>query len=183
VLATAEANELSIWRALGSILLGAASAALGDADAGREHVAAGLQQYQGLRTPPVFWPLVRYLEAGVLLAAHDPLGALPRIDEAAELAGPQDMLAPLLQLLRSDVLLVLPVPDVDGAREAVDRAVSVATLLRTPGTALPAATRRLRLARPGEVEARRDELRAVLESLPEGRDSVDAREAEAALAS
>ena len=183
VLATAEANELSIWRALGSILLGAASAALGDPDAGREHVAAGLVQYQGLRTPPVFWPLVRYLEAGVLLAAHDPLGALPRIDEAAELAGPQDMLAPLLQLLRSDVLLVLPVPDVDGAREAVDRAVSVATLLGTPGTALPAATRRLRLARPGEVEARRDELRAVLESLPEGRDSVDAREAEAALAS
>ncbi len=181
VLAVAEANDLPIWRALGHVLLGAASSALGDPATGRREVADGLDQYQGLRTPPVFWPMVRYLEAGVLLEAGEPARAIPLVDEAIALTPPDDMLAPLYGILKGDLLRGLQPPDMDGARELYAGAFELATRIRTPGTELRAAARRLDVARPDERDERAAELRAVLDTFTEGRTLADVLDAETLL--
>lgn len=182
VLSVAEANDLPIWRALGRCLLGAATSAAGDPIAGRAHVAAGLDQYEGLRTPPVFWPLVRYLEAGVMLDVGEPRIGIALVEEAAAIAGSDDMLAPQFATLMGDLRLALEPPDRDGARAAYDGGYDLARRLGTPGPALPAATRRLALAGPDERDRLAADLRAALDALAEGHTSRDALDAEAALA-
>ena len=58
VLDVADEYELPIWRALGTVLLGAAKTDMGHFDEGLAEIADGVAQYQGLRSPPVFWPLL-----------------------------------------------------------------------------------------------------------------------------
>ena len=62
-LRVAETNELPIWRALATCLLGAATSARGRPEEGLRQMADGLNQYEGMRTPPVFWPLIRFMQA------------------------------------------------------------------------------------------------------------------------
>jgi tetratricopeptide (TPR) repeat protein len=49
-------HDFPIWRALGTCLLGAADTATGQGEAGLARVRQGMDLYQGLKTPPVFWP-------------------------------------------------------------------------------------------------------------------------------
>ena len=56
--------SLPVWRALATCLLGAATSALGQPDEGLRQMADGIDQYHGLRTPPVFWPMIRFMQAG-----------------------------------------------------------------------------------------------------------------------
>jgi predicted ATPase len=182
VLRLAETNDLPLWRALGRCLLGSATSSLGDPQAGLDHIAAGLDLYGGLRTPPVFWPLVRYLEAGARLEAGDPLHGLPLVDEALALAGDEDILSPLFGILRGDLLLAVDPPDVDGARASYDGAARVAAKLGTQGSLLRVEARRIRVARPEERDDRAAALRAVLASFEEGRSAPDALDAERLLA-
>ena len=43
--------------------------------------------YQGLRTPPVFWPLLLYVRARACARAGRPAEGLDFIDEAIEISG------------------------------------------------------------------------------------------------
>ena len=176
-----EESDFSVWRALGTCLLGAASSALGRSDEGLAQIADGLDQYQGLRTPPVFWPLVRSLEAGADVDGHLPERGLPLIDEALALAGPDTFLAQLFHIVRGDLLLLLPTPDVDGARDAYLHAHEVASSLGGKMSQLRALTRLCRLASRDERKARLSELRTIYETFMEGLSIPDLRDAAAVL--
>jgi hypothetical protein len=47
----------------------------------------GMDLYQGLKTPPVFWPLVLHIRAGVCGQAGRPEEGLALLDEAMEIVG------------------------------------------------------------------------------------------------
>ena len=64
VLDVADEYDLQIWTALGAVLLGAAKTALGRDDEGLAEIREGVALYQGMKTPPVFWPLLLYVRAG-----------------------------------------------------------------------------------------------------------------------
>ena len=49
---------------------------------GLRQIADGLDQYQDLRTPPVFWPFIRFIQAGAHVDAGTPGPGFPLIDEA-----------------------------------------------------------------------------------------------------
>jgi hypothetical protein len=174
-----EESDFSVWRALGTCLLGAASSALGSPEEGLAQIAEGLDQYQGLRTPPVFWPLVRSLEAGADVDARLPERGLPLIDEALALAGSDSFLAQLFHIVRGDLLLLLPKPDVSGASDAFLNAYGVASGLGGRMSQLRALTRLCRLASPDEREARLSELRTLYETFTEGLSIPDLRDAAA----
>ena len=87
VIDVADEYELPIWRALGTVLLGAARVDLGQFDRGLDEIHDGVAQYQGLRTPPVFWPLLLYVRARAFARAKRPAEALDFIDQAIELSG------------------------------------------------------------------------------------------------
>jgi tetratricopeptide (TPR) repeat protein len=85
LLELAETHGFRIWNAVGSCLLGVALEDLGSVDKGLALIEQGLKAYQGLKTPPVFWPMLLHLCAGAYLAASKPEAGLQMMDEALEI--------------------------------------------------------------------------------------------------
>jgi predicted ATPase/class 3 adenylate cyclase len=124
----ADEHDLQIWSALGTFLLGAAKTGLGRVEEGLAEIREGIALYQGLRTPPVFWPLLLYVRAGACGRSGRPAEGLGLIEEAIEIAGSGSglTLLPEFYLLKGDLLLGLPEADGDGAEPWFMRAFDVA---------------------------------------------------------
>jgi predicted ATPase/class 3 adenylate cyclase len=128
VLDIAEEHDLEIWRALGTVLLGAAKTGLGRSEEGTAQIREGIALYQGLTTPPVFWPLLLYVRAGACAGSGRPSEGLPLIDDAIEIAGRGSglTLTPEFYVLKGELLLALEQPDHSGAESSLLRALEVA---------------------------------------------------------
>jgi predicted ATPase/transcriptional regulator with XRE-family HTH domain len=108
VLDVVDEHELQIWRAVGTILLGAARTGLGGFEEGLADIHDGIALYQGLTTPPVFWPLLLFLRAGACAQSGQPGEGVSLIEEAIELAGSGLTLVPEFYLLKGHLLLLQP---------------------------------------------------------------------------
>jgi predicted ATPase/class 3 adenylate cyclase len=180
VLEIAEEHDYQIWRALGLALQGAALTGLGDPEEGLARIDRGVALYQGMTTPPIFWPLLLSVRAKGFALGGRPADGLPLVDEAIEMIGEDDLLYPEFALLKGDLLLTLA--NADGAeacfRSALDAAAKSGA--RTPQ--LRAATR---LARQWRAEGRRpdgtDVLLGIYRTFTDGLDSRDLAEARAVL--
>jgi predicted ATPase/class 3 adenylate cyclase len=64
--------EFDIWKAVGLCLQGAALVRLGKIDEGLSQVHQGMEKYQGLTTPPIFWTLLLFNQAEAYLYAGKP---------------------------------------------------------------------------------------------------------------
>ena len=130
VLDVADEHDLRIWSALGTFLLGAAKTGLGRCEEGLADIRAGLALYQGLKTPPVFWPLLLYVRAGACARVGAPADGVGMIDEAIAIADQTAglSLVPEFHILKGELLLGVPgaggpaaepwfVLALDGARE------------------------------------------------------------------
>ena len=176
-------HDYPIWRALGTCLLGAADTAMGQVEEGLAKVRQGIDLYQGLKTPPVFWPMLRSLEAGTYAQAGRAADGLAMIDEPLEIAGRGSgtTMLPEFQLLKGDLLLALP----DGASADPEpwfqQAFTVARGLDARMSQLRAAVRlcRLRSDRDGGESAA--QLHAVYDTFTEGFTTADLTEARALL--
>ena len=178
----AESSDLQIWRALGTCLLGAATSTLGRPEEGLRQMADGLDQYQDLRTPPVFWPFVRFLQGGAHAEAGTPQTGLPLIDEAIELGGPTNPVGPLFHIVRGDLSLRGLEPDVPAATACYTRGYEMAVQLGTRGPQLRAAARLVRVATDETRPDRLDALRAIHGTFTEGFSTPDLVEAAELLA-
>jgi predicted ATPase/class 3 adenylate cyclase len=173
--AIAEERDYPIWRALGMTLEGAAVASLGLVDEGIARIDSGIALYQGLRTPPVFWPLLLYVKAiarGLGGRAEDGLRLL---EEAMSIVGEDNLQFPEFAVLQGDLLLVMD--DAGRAEPRFRRAIDVATTLGLRTPQLRAATRLSRLGRNEDIEV----LRRVYETFDEGLESPDLVDARAVL--
>jgi hypothetical protein len=178
VLEVVEDHEFQVWRAVGTALLGAAETALGREEEGLSQIRQGIDLYQGLKTPPVFWPLLLYVQAGACARAGRADEGVALIDEAIEVAGRGSgtTLLPEFQVLRGDLLSAGP--EGNGAEHCFQRALSVARDLDARMSQLRAATRLCRLSRErGDAEEGRRLLNAVHETFMEGFTTPDLIEA------
>ena len=173
----AEAADLPIWRALGTCLRGAATSALGRPADGLRQIADGLDQYQDLRTPPVFWPFIRFLQGGAHVDAGTPGPGLALIDEAIALGGPTNPIAPLFHIVRGDLSMAGRNPDIAVATQCYEHAYAMAERLGARTPQLRAAARLCRIAAPADRPARRDALRAVQGTFTQGSATPDLMEA------
>jgi predicted ATPase/class 3 adenylate cyclase len=182
VLDVADEHDLEIWRALGTCLLGAAKTALGRADEGLAEIRDGIALYQGLRTPPVFWPLILVVRAGACARSGRPAEGLGLIEEAIQIAdqGSGLTLVPEFYVLRGDLLLLLPEENGAGAEASFQRAFDIAQELDARMTQLRAAIGLCRTQqKQGDSENGTRLLSAVYETFTEGfttPDLIDARE-------
>ena len=176
-LRVAEMNDLAVWRALGTCLLGAATSALGKPEEGIRQTAQGVDQYRGLRTPPVFWPFILYLQAGAYLTTSNPAPALKLLGEAAEIAGGDSPEAPLFHVLHGDLVLIGPNPDLSAARAAYERAFASSERYGARMSQLRAAVRLCRIAGEEDREARLAQLRPIHATFSDGFETPDLREA------
>lgn len=188
LLEVAEEHGFRIWTAAGSCLLGAARVGLGRFAEGLADIRSGMDLYRELRSPPIFWPFLLFLDAGASHRAGLPADGLRPLDAAIEILGPGpgNTMLPELHLLKGDLLAALAT-DGDSRRTdaepwyrlAFDRAAELSA--RT--TQLRAATRlgRIWLA-DGESEAAAGMLGPVYAMFTEGFATADMLEARALLA-
>ena len=174
LLQVANVNDYPIWRALALVHQGLAHTAFGEADEGIAQLEHGLELYQGETTPPVFWPILLTLQAaGYAMAGRIDEG-LARVDEALSFFKDDDPISLEASILRADLLLALPEPDVVEAETRYEEAVSAAAERDLRMTHLRAATRlaALRQGKPLESEAI-EALRTVYATFTEGLDTPD----------
>ncbi len=188
LLEIADEHDFRIWTAAGTCLLGAAQVGLDRFDEGLANVRTGLDLYQGMRSPPVFWPMLLFVSAGASLRAGRPAEAMGPMDKAIEFmsAGGGATLLPEFHVLKGDILAALE-PRQDGGPSVAEpwyqRAFDRAAELNARTAWLRAATRlaRLRLAE-GRPELASDTLGPVLASITEGFATADVQDAKALLA-
>lgn len=187
LLELADEHEFRIWTAAGGCLLGAAKVALGRLEEGLADVRSGIGLYGELRSPPVFWPFLLFLDAGASGHAGRPADALGSLDTAIEILRPGRgaSMLPELHLLKGDLRAALASGDGTGGgagdhgpehwyRLAFDRAAELGARM----TLLRAATRLARLRQgDGEPEAAAAVLGPVYASFTEGFATADLREA------
>ena len=173
----AETSDLPIWRALATCLLGAATSARGRPEEGLRQMTDGLNQYEGLRTPPVFWPMIRFMQAAAHVEAGTPEPGFELIDEALNLGGSDGVLAPQFHIVRGDLSLLGPRADAAAATARNERAFSVTESVGARMSQLRAAVRLARTAPEGERPGRIEALRAVYAIFTEGKSTPDLREA------
>ena len=132
VLNIAEEHEFQVWRAVATCLHGAALAGMGRAEEGLAQVRQGINLYQGLKTPPIFWPLLLYIQAGVCGQGGKPEQGLALLEEAMEIASHWSGRALLPEFLRlkGDLLLELSPAKAAEAEPWFQQALEVARELQ-----------------------------------------------------
>ena len=184
----AEEHGFRIWLAAGGCLLGAAQVQVGRFDEGLANFRAGIERYEELHSPPIFWPFLLFLGGRANLQAGRPADGLRPIDTAIEILsrGTGASILPELHVVKGD--LVAAVATTDEARPsaaeawyrlAFDRARAIDARMAY----LRAATRiaRLRMA-DGDPDAAVRTLRPVYDTFTEGFETADLVEARELLA-
>ena len=180
MLEVADDNDLRIWRALGTFLLGAASVGLGDVADGLSGIREGIDLYQDMKTPPVFWPMLLGVRARACAMAGLTDEGLAFVDQAVALAGEHSSmpLLPELFLAKGDLLA--------GAGRATDqppvvwfrRALESAQALDARISELRAATRLCRMPQESsDAQQSRRLLESVYATFTEGFTTADLSEA------
>jgi predicted ATPase/class 3 adenylate cyclase len=180
LLEVADEHDLEIWMALGTCLLGAAETGLGRCEEGLTAIRDGIALYQGLRTPPVFWPLILFVQAEACARCRRPSEGLGLIEEAIEIAdtGSGLTLLPEFYSLKGDLLRLLPAADGPGPGSWFQQAFDVARDLDARMIQLRAAIGLCRSQQePGDAPHAGELLSAVYATFTEGfttRDLIDA---------
>jgi predicted ATPase len=185
VLNLAEGHGFHIWSATGTCLRGAALVAMGSIEMGLAIVEKGIEAYRGLKTPPVFWPLLLYLCAGAYGAASRPEKGLVLMKEAIEFetAGSSKALVSEFLILQGELLLALSSANAMEAESCFQEAVYAARAGHASMLELRAALRLSRLwHEQGKTEQARRVLSEAYTKMTEGFTTPDLKEAQTLLA-
>jgi tetratricopeptide (TPR) repeat protein len=184
VLNLAEEHGFHIWSAIGTCLRGAALINMGSIEMGLALVEKGMEAYRGLKTPPVFWPLLLYLCAGAYRAASMPEKGLVLMKEAIdfETAGSSKTLVSEFLILQGELLLALSSANLAEAEFCFQQAVDAARTGHASMLELRAALRLSRLwKQQGKPEQAQKVLSEAYTKMTEGFTTPDLRDAQALL--
>ena len=120
--------DFSIWKAIGSCLHGAALVGLGRAEQGLEQIGWGMDVYQGLNSPPIFWSLLVFNQSQAYLDSGMPQEGLDRISTVMNEFNPRGEGALMAEFCRLRAVLLLSV-SMDNAAQAegwLQQAIEVA---------------------------------------------------------
>jgi hypothetical protein len=166
-------------------MLGVAQTALGDAEHGLDSVRNGMADYQGIVTPPVFWPMLLFVDAAASGIAGRPADGLVPLGTAIELMGTDGgVMLPELEILKGDLLAGLEASGaaVESSSESAWRAaVADARACGARMSVLRAATRLCRSVVADPDDPRVGDLASLLATLTEGFATADLVDAQAVL--
>jgi hypothetical protein len=136
-----------------------------------------------LKTPPVFWPMLRALEAGAYAQAGRVEEELVMVDEALEVSGrgPGTTVLPAFQLLKGDLLLALGQGNGADPEPWFQLAFDLAQHMDARMSQLRAAVRLCRLRSDRDPGTAAAQLRTVHDTFTEGFATADLTEARALL--
>lgn len=159
-------KDYQIWEALGKVIEGVSLAGSGKEQEGLTLTETGIGLYQGLTTPPVFWPLILALRSFAHLRAGRGEKALGLIDEAIGFMGGEDSLYPEFLILKGDIIHTEPGARIDDVIGAYRRAGARAHSMQLRGVELHAKRRLVTVLKQqgdavNELEALADLLRSI----------------------
>jgi tetratricopeptide (TPR) repeat protein len=167
----AEENDYVVWSTLATVLEGVSLTALGETEEGLTMAETGIELYQGLTTPPIFWPLILLLRATVHAYAGLPDRALRLIDEAITLSVSNYAISPEFKVYKGDFIRMTQQPDLAAAEDAYLAAARDARRAGLLLIELEATTRLVGLRREmGTTPDGTEELASLYESFTEGFD-------------
>jgi hypothetical protein len=143
----AKENDYVVWSTLAAVLEGVSLTALGEVDEGLAMTETGIELYQGLTTPPIFWPLILVLRAIVHAYAGLPDRAVELADEAITLSGSNYGISPEFKIYKGDFIRMTHEPDLAAAEDAYLTAANDAKAGGQLLTELEATTRLVGLRR------------------------------------
>lgn len=157
----AEAHGFQIWNAVGSCLRGAALVGMGSIDQGLALIEQGTKAYRGLKTPPIFWPLLLHLCAGAYSAASKSAEGLSLLNEAIQTSSGSSgrTLSPEFLILKGELMLSLSSENAAEAESLYQQAVDSAREAHTPMLELRAA---MKLSRLWQEQGRQEQARELL---------------------
>lgn len=181
VLDIAEKHELQIWYAVGICLHGIGIASLGRAEEGLAQIELGMNLYQGLKSPPIFWPLLRSFQARACGLVGKPEQGLALLEEVV--ASPSQGYGSVLMVehlrLKGDLLLALSPANRSEAERLYLRALEMA---QEQGASMLELRAAISLSRlwwdQGKAEQGRRLLSSAYEKLSEGFTTADLIEAQ-----
>jgi tetratricopeptide (TPR) repeat protein len=175
VVEIARRHDYQIWLALGMVVEGVSQAALDDPAKGLQRTTSGVARYEGIQTPPVFWPLVLSLKADAYARAGKLADAAAALDQALALAGEPNWLSASFVAQKGDVLISSgqAVEGIAALRRAADEARALGALM----IQLRALTRLAATAAGRQRDEAGAELAALLDQFEEGADNPDVRDA------
>jgi predicted ATPase/class 3 adenylate cyclase len=167
----AEEYDFEIWKAIAACLHGAAQVAKGEAEEGLAEIHWGMERYQGLRTPPIFWSLLLFNQAEAYLKAGRFQQGLDLLQEAMGSGQGKDegvLMAEFLRVL-GDLLVSVSLENAPQAESMYRQAVDMARSQKAWTLALRAATSLARLLQEqGKGEEARQQLGEIYEEITEG---------------
>jgi predicted ATPase len=154
-------HGFQIWDAVGACLCGAAMVATGSIEEGLALIEPGMTAYRGLKTPPVFWPLLLSVQASAYGRASRPAEGLRFVNEAFEIGSmnPSKGFAPELLGLKGNLLLALDPNNAMQAESLFQLALNIARESKASMLELRAA---LKLARLWQAQGKTEQARVVL---------------------
>jgi predicted ATPase/class 3 adenylate cyclase len=184
MLELAEGHGFQIWESLATMLLGATQMALGQPEDGLAKIERGFARYQGLKTPPVFYPQLIGMRAAGFAGIARPAEGLKLIDDLLKDVDEERLqrdLPPLI-LLRGDLLLAVSPENAAEAAGIFKSVLAGAQQVEGKILALQAATRLCKLEMLGGKAPESDRtLAEIYASFTEGFDTADLQEARAVL--
>ena len=184
LLEMADEYEFDIWIAVGLCLHGAALVQLGQLEDGLTQIHQGMDKYQGLTTPPIFWTLLLFNQAEAYRHAGKLEEGLNLMVESLGMVEPsgEGALLAEFQRLRGDLLLALSSENAPEAELWYQKACEIAQKQQARMLLLRAAIRLCRLWREqGELEAAQRLLSEVYYAMTEGFETPELKEAKAIL--
>ena len=130
-------HEFRIWTAAGTVLRGAARVGLGRVDEGLADVRNGIGLYGELRSPPIFWPFLLFVQARACAEGGRPAEGLSAVDRSVDILGRSSgaTLLPELWITKGDLIRSQSAHDTGGGaeaeswyRRALDRATELGAL-------------------------------------------------------
>lgn len=173
LLRVAGERDYQIWLALAKVIEGVSLAGMGEGEEGVALTETGIALYQGLTTPPVFWPLILSLRSFAHRRAGQTDIARSLIEEAIAMMGEQ-LLYPEFVIQRGDIILDGPEPPHGEAEDAYRQAAELAEGLELRFVQLQALNRLVALR--AERSAATDEasrLATLYETISGGADELE----------
>jgi tetratricopeptide (TPR) repeat protein len=186
VLDIAEEYDYQVWKAVGTCLRGAALGEMGQPEEGLVLGHTGMDLYQGLNTPPIFWSLILYIQAKTHNQAGKPeqgLSLISRLPEDVNTGSGRTLMPEFLRLIGD--LLVAVTPDNNAEAEGwYQQALDIAQNLQANMLVLRITLSLSRLWHDqGKDEQGSELLRAIIEKFTEGFETADLMEAREFLSS
>jgi adenylate cyclase len=175
-------QEFHIWKAVVTCLHGAALASIGETEEGMAEFTHGLEKYAELNTPPIFWPMLLFIKAGVYIHSNKFEEGLDILDEASAILG-QDSGNPILSelfRLKGEILLSVEPDELEKAETLFKHALEIAELHGAVAFELRAAVSLSRLwIRENKTEQSREIMNKAVEKFTEGFETEELKEAKA----